>query len=70
MVVRVGILLTALSGIVVMTCAPVSTIADMFRMCLGFLCLRWNLDVLVVEVRTVLTFDVAPAVGLGVRSDC
>ena len=64
-----GILLTALSGIVV-TCAPVSTIADMFRMCLGFLCLRWNLDVFVVEVRTMLAFDVTPVVGLlGVRSD-
>ena len=43
----------------VVTCVPVSTIADMFRMCLGFLWLRWNLDVLVVEVRTVLTLDVA-----------
>jgi len=38
-------------------------------MCLGFLCLRWNLDVFVVVVRTVLAFDVTPVVGLGVRSD-
>ena len=51
-------------------CAPVSTISDMFlRMCLGFLCLRWNLDVFVVEVRTVFAFDVTPVVSLGVRSD-
>jgi hypothetical protein len=57
--------LTALSGIVVI-CAPVSMIADMFRMCLGFFCLRWNLDVFVVEVRTVFAFDVTPVVGLDV----
>ena len=38
-------------------------------MCFGFLCLRRNFDVLVVEVRTVLAFDVTPAVGLGARSD-
>ena len=38
-------------------------------MCLEFLCLRWNLDVFVVEVRTVLAFDITPVVGLGVRSD-
>jgi hypothetical protein len=65
-----GILLTALLSGMVVTCAPVSTIADMFRMCFGFFCLRWNLGVLVVEVRTVFTLDVAPVVGLGVRSDC
>ncbi len=49
-------------------CNPVSAIADIFRMCLGFLCLRRNL-VFVVEVRTVLAFDITPVVGLGVRSN-
>ena len=29
-------------------------------MWLGFLCLRWNLDVFVVEVHMVLAFDVTP----------
>ena len=31
--------------------------------------MRRNFDVLAVEVRTVLAFDVTPVVGLGVRSD-
>ena len=68
MVVSMGILLAALSGIVV-TYAPVSTIADMLLICLGISYLRWNFEVCAVEVRTVLAFDVTPVVDYSVLCD-